>query len=66
VRDPVEEGHDEVDAGAQNRAKPAEAFDNMLFGLRHDPHAKEDAKDDKGRNGQKDGVAADKIVRAHS
>ena len=60
--DPVQEGHDEVDARPQHRAQAAEAFHDVLFGLRHDPHAQKDAKDDEKRNGQVDAGPADQEI----
>jgi len=52
VRDPVEEGHDEVDAGAKHRMQPAEAFDDEFLGLRHDLDPAHDNEDQEQRRQQ--------------
>ena len=59
---PVQERHDEVDPRPQHRPQPAEAFDHMLFALRHDPDAKEDADDEEERD-EKERRASTAAVR---
>ena len=54
----VEEGDDEIDPRPQHGAQPAEALDHIFLRLRHDPHAEENAEDDKGRQQQPDDVYA--------
>ena len=36
--------------GPEHGAQAAEAFDHVLLGLRHDPHAKPDADDEEQRD----------------
>ena len=62
---PVQKRHDEVDARPQHGAQPAKAFHHMLFALRHDPHAKENAEQQERRKRKQYGVAAQKIVKIH-
>ena len=61
----VKEGHHEVDPRPKDGPQATEAFDDMLFRLRHDPDAQKDADDDEYGNRQIHCVPAQKILTRH-
>ena len=65
MRHTVEEGDDEVDPRPEDGPQATEAFDHVLFGLRHNADAKENADDDEDGDGKKDRIAAEKF-RLHA